>query len=122
MWDKVLAINPIHTGAEINLAVAYYYNGRTKEAIQMAERAYRQKPQDQMVAFTLGWLYVKTGDKDYARKTLQKTVELSKESSLAFKASALLFIMDGKLDQAREMVEKSLVLDPDDTSASYYIR
>ncbi len=74
-YEKILAINPRASAAANNLAWIYSEHGGDKEkALQLAQMAKEQAPDDPRISDTLGWIL-------YKRGVYQRALALLKESA-----------------------------------------
>ena len=71
-FDNAMVLN--------NLAWLYERSGRPG-AVELAERAVAQAPQNAQIIDTLGWILVRQGQKDRGIEYLQAAVELAPDSA-----------------------------------------
>ncbi len=74
-YEKALALNPRFAAAANNLAWIYSeYGGDKDKALQLAQTAKEQAPEDPRISDTLGWIL-------YKRGVYQRALALLKESA-----------------------------------------
>ena len=66
--------------------------------------------------------YARNGAKDLATIQLKKVVSVHSNMVKAYELLALLYIDDGKYDQARKILQRCLEVDRGNVSALYYLR
>ena len=73
-YEQALFINPHNAGAANNLAWLLAENfGETYKALQYAQRAKQEAPDDPQIADTFGWILFKTGDYKRALSLLSES-------------------------------------------------
>lgn len=111
-YERVIQKQPENVVALNNLAWLYQEGG-DKRAIDYAERAYRLKPEDPAVADTLGWLLVQRGDARRGIAILQEAVMRAPHISEIRYHMAVGLKKAGRLDEARNELERLLRDDKD---------
>ncbi|HOD16779.1 MAG TPA: tetratricopeptide repeat protein [Spirochaetota bacterium] len=125
-WKKAAELDPGDAAPSVAIADYYYERG----FYDMAESEYRRIvgkwPSIQEPHFKIGTMYFKRGNFDYALNAFDKVIELDPNSDLARKAlinKAILVSKTGTdektLDKSRNLVQKALLMKPDDTEALF---
>jgi len=123
-WRKAAQINPNNIKARLAMADYYYEQGYNDQAEkEYQEIAYRW-PDNQEALFKLGTIYHKHKDYPDARKAYTKVVEAGESTDLSRKAMINLAIVssgerndDESLNTSIKMIQKALLLKPDDSDA-----
>ena len=78
VYRKILAVSPNFAPAANNLAwiLAENLNTDIDEAVQLAQKAKQEMPNDPSITDTLGWVYHKQGSERSAMYTLEEAVQL----------------------------------------------
>ena len=92
-YDALLAIDPNHVGALINLANLCALDGALDEAAAYSERAVVLAPHDPQALRSAGIIHVQRGDSEWARQRLQNAISYD-----AADAEAAFYL--GNLEQA----------------------
>ncbi len=125
-WRKAADLNRKNPRALLSIAEYYYESG----LYDLAEKEYQQIslnwPRLQEAHFKMGAIYYKRGLKDYALQAFRKTVEIDPSGELARKSLINMAIINSEKDaseagltRSMEMVQKALLLKPNDTEALY---
>lgn len=99
LWTHVLAVDPKSTVARVNLAGAYYEEGRAEEAAQQLREHLRIYPQDPLALQSLSNL-------------LRTHPGLGDHAGQALNNQAVDLCAQGRCAEALVLLEKALVLDP----------
>jgi tetratricopeptide (TPR) repeat protein len=79
-FNHVLALDPNHTQALLNLAAAYSCLDRLDESIEMLERVLRINPQHPDGHYNLATAYLRRGNRTRAMEELRKELEVNPRS------------------------------------------
>jgi Flp pilus assembly protein TadD len=97
--------------------VAYFYidtlNGRYPEAIGMAERAVKLRPNEGAFWDTLGWGYYKIGQLDRAVTAQRRAVALASDNPEVRTHLGAIYEAQGNRDAAAAEYRAALKLDPE---------
>ena len=89
---------------------------RLREAKQMIEDALAQDSLNPAYLDSYGWVLFKMGDLDEAEKYIRKALEQMQNDVVIWDHLAEIYYARGLREQAREMWEKALALDPDNAT------
>ncbi|HLA42351.1 MAG TPA: tetratricopeptide repeat protein [Aggregatilineales bacterium] len=70
---------PMHSYISLELALSYFGNGQTDEAIALLKNALDANPRDTSLMFQLARVYVFIGDSENAGQTLQRCIEIDSD-------------------------------------------
>jgi uncharacterized protein (TIGR03790 family) len=112
-YRAIVAVEPDNVAALNNLAyvLADRRNG-AKEALPLAERAYRLSGQSAAVADTLGWIHYKLGDAPTAIRYVDRAARLAPTSLEILIHAGMVHAGAKSLSQARTYLQAALKLDP----------
>jgi tetratricopeptide (TPR) repeat protein len=113
-YRKALDINPEFTAAANNLA--YILAEKEKDlnkALELAQMARENAPEETSIADTLGWVYYKKGLYDSAIEEFAFCLEKQPEHPVMQYHMGLAQYGSGDKQKARQYLEKALELDPD---------
>jgi tetratricopeptide (TPR) repeat protein len=108
-YHRALEINPDFAAAANNLA--YLLAEKEKDlnkALELAQRAKEQMPDDPRVSDTLGWVYFKMGLYDAATREFSASLEKLPGNPTILYHLAMTYYKKGNRDQARSTLEKAL--------------
>ncbi len=71
-----LTINPYYEPAIVNLSAVYLTDGKGKEAVSLLEKSFRDNPSSFLIVKNLAVTYLKMGDKEKARGTLEHLLKI----------------------------------------------
>jgi len=92
-----------------NLAYLLGQDTRTlDEALELAERAYRQAPGNAAVADTAGWLHFKKGNVEKARTLISAAVQAAPANPLLRYHLGMVYLKQGRKAEARKELELAL--------------
>jgi len=125
-WRKAANLNRDNPRALLAVA-GYYYD---KGFFDLAEKEYQQIalkwPRLQEVHFKMGSIYYRRGQMDYALQAFNKTLQVDTSSELARMSLINMAVINGDKDPTEagltrsiEMVQKALLIKPDDPEALY---
>jgi putative PEP-CTERM system TPR-repeat lipoprotein len=117
-YQKILEIDPRAVVASNNLA---YMNAETNTnidiALQLAQTAKSQLPDNPDVNDTLGWVYIKKGLGSLAIGPLQQSVDKDPKNPIYHLHLGMAYVSTGDKSKARTSLEQALKLKPDLTDA-----
>jgi Tfp pilus assembly protein PilF len=109
---KVLKINPKFAPAENNLAYLYAeHGGNIDEALQLAQNAKQQVPDDPHVSDTLGWIYYKKNIFNRAVVYLKEANEKITDNPAIKYHLGMAYYKNGDKENAKKELKKALELD-----------
>ncbi|MEK6738318.1 MAG: tetratricopeptide repeat protein, partial [Planctomycetota bacterium] len=73
-WEKTLQSNPNYWRAQVNLGLAYLYENRIEEGIQILEQALPLAPEAPKIYFSLGFAYEMQGKIEEATAAFEKGI------------------------------------------------
>ena len=112
-YQKALKINPKFAPAANNLAYRYVEKGENiDEALNLAQMAKEQFPEDPNIADTLGWVYYKKNILPGPSSISKKPWKKSKDNPVIHYHLGLAYLKNNEKDQARKELKKALELDP----------
>lgn len=106
-YEKVLAIQPDNIVALNNLAWLYSKDNNPK-AVNLAETAYRVKPNDGGIQDTYGWVLVLDEQVDKGRRMLKQALDMLPDVPEVRYHYAVALMKSGEKDRARMMLDKLL--------------
>ena len=112
MSRRSLAEDPSATAPRVFLARVALDEGKPEEAIALLEPAVRTEDNDVDLLLTLGDAYVRVADYANASARLEAAVTLRRPTPALLNALAACFHELGNLEKARQYLEQSLTLDP----------
>lgn len=111
---RILEQEPDHAHA-LN-ALGYTLVDRTdriEEGMTYIRRAYDQLPDDPAILDSVGWGFYRLGELDAAETYLRRAMERAEDAEIAAHLGEVLW-EQGERDEARDIWEKGLEIDPDD--------
>ena len=118
-YEKVLAINSRSPVAANNLAWMYATKGENLDvALQLAQTASSQLPDQPEVTDTLAWVYQKKGMSKQAIPLLQRIVEKNPSNPQFLYHLGVALSSSGDQDGAKRALEKALALNPNFADAA----
>ncbi len=84
-----------------------------REALDLAQLAYKKIPDDPIVKDTLGWIYYQIGDYYKALPLLEASLKMNPDSALTNYHIGLTYYREKQFAKAREHLKRALELDPD---------
>jgi tetratricopeptide (TPR) repeat protein len=113
LYEQVLRIQPDHAIALNNLAYMLAESGADlDQALTMAQRAKQQRPTDNNVADTLGWIYIKKNLSDTAIGIFKDLVQKEPERATYRYHLAMALYQKGDKQQAKRECELALRANP----------
>jgi tetratricopeptide (TPR) repeat protein len=112
-YAKVLAVDPRAAVAGNNLAWMYVdSNRKLDEALQLAQAAQQQLPDEPHVNDTLGWIYYRKDMPSQAIKYLEAAAQKSPGEAGHQLHLGLAYVQTGDFTKAREALKRALALNP----------
>jgi tetratricopeptide (TPR) repeat protein len=113
-YQHVLELLPDNPFVLNNLAFLLAESGgNLDEALQYAQRALGKSPGHPVLTDTLGWIYLKRGQKDSAVQTFSNLVRQEPKSAVYHYHYAMALLEKGDKQAARKEVENALTAQPD---------
>ena len=123
-WRKAIQINPGNIKARLAMADYYYEQGYNDQAEKEYQEIAYKWPDNQEALFKLGTIYHKHKNYADAKKAYSKVIEAGETTDLSRKAMINLAIVssgerndDESLNESIKMIQKALLLKPDDSDA-----
>ena len=112
-YRAILITEPDHVVVLNNLAYSLTERkGQPKEALPLAERAYKLAGQSPAIADTLGWTHYKLGDHASALPLIERAAKANTQSAEIQLHAAFVHAALGNLAAARTYLDTALKLDP----------
>ncbi|MBT1070901.1 XrtA/PEP-CTERM system TPR-repeat protein PrsT [Pelotalea chapellei] len=110
-YREVLEKTPSYVPALNNLAYLYADGwGNKEEALRFAVTAFRQDPGNAGIMDTLGYVLLKNGRKDDAKKVLEQAVKLLPNNPSVAYHLALVYKESGEASKAAQTLQKALMI------------
>ncbi|MFW5770664.1 MAG: tetratricopeptide repeat protein [Spirochaetota bacterium] len=122
-WNRAASLNPDKPGPLLAIANMYYEGGHYNQAMDEYVRILRRWPNIQEAQFKLGTIYYRKNQPDYAIDAFNRVIEIQGDNELARKAYINKGVIlanretDESLDQARQSIQKALLIKPGDPQA-----
>lgn len=123
-WRKAIQINPGNVKARLAMADYYYEQGYNDQAEKEYQEIIYKWPDNQEALFKLGTIYHKHKNYKDAQKAYSRVTEAGESTELSRKAMINQAIVssgerndDVSLDNSVKMIQKALLLKPDDSDA-----
>jgi Flp pilus assembly protein TadD len=112
-FERALQLDPRAAVAANNLAWDYANNGGNLDtALQLAQTAKAELPDNASVTDTLGWVYYQKGLTGLAVTTLKEAAALNAASPNIHYHLGLAYLKNGDSDEARASLQEALKLNP----------
>ena len=112
-YQKVLKINPKFVPAANNLAYLYAERGENiDEALNLAQSAKEQVPDDPNISDTLGWIYFKKNVFSRAIVYLKEANEKIPDNPVIRYHLGMAYYKNGDKEESKRELKKALELDP----------
>jgi tetratricopeptide (TPR) repeat protein len=112
-YQKALKINPNFAPAANNLAYLYAETGENVDiALNLAQMAKQQFPDDPSISDTLGWVYYKKNIFGRAVVYLKEASEKVQENPVIRYHLGMAYYKNGDKEQAKRELKKALELNP----------
>jgi tetratricopeptide (TPR) repeat protein len=119
-YEQALALNSKAAVAANNLAWIYAENGGANldVALQLAQTAKAQLPENAQTSDTLGWIYYKKGLGTLAIQALRQSVEQDPKNAVVHYHLGLAYVQAGERKLGAQSLQEALKLDPAFESAA----
>jgi tetratricopeptide (TPR) repeat protein len=107
-YKKAIEIDPSFTQAYNGIALAYDYLGYYSTALEMAQKAYRLKPSDEIVLYNLAKILRDNRDFEQALSILLKLQKLNPEFPFLNESLAEVYILLGRKEEAERFLEQEI--------------
>ena len=121
LYNKVISLNPFDPANYTNLASVYQTENRDTLVIETLEKGLNKLPEEPQ-------LLIKSGDfhlhlKEYAKAIIPYEMYLAKVDSApeVLKNLGICYFLEKKSEKGRRLLEKSMLLKPDDPVVYFYI-
>lgn len=113
-YKRTLAIDPSAAVAANNLAWLYVSTNRNlEEALQLAQTALKQVPEEPHVNDTIGWIYYRKADFRSAIRHLELSIKRDASDPTVHYHLGMSYAAAGERQKARETLERSLAISRD---------
>lgn len=113
-YQQAIKIKPDHTGALVNLAIAYSMTGNGDKGMQVLESALASAGmQKGTIYFNMADIQRRQGKYDQAIENYKKAIGTEVEQDLVFQRLGSLYLEIGNLEEARLALEKNLEIQYD---------
>lgn len=108
-YQKALKIKPDHTGALVNMAIAYSLSGDHSGGLQVLRKALKQATSRQgTIFFNMADIFRRQGENETAIEYYKKSIGSEVEQDLVYQRLGSLYVEMGRLDDAFAAFEKTL--------------
>lgn len=118
-YERVLAINPAHLDALINLGMLYYEQANLEKALTCFEQAVKRESESAIAQFNLGSVLDELGQTKRARQHLRLSVRLDENYADAHYNLAFVCEKLGARQEARQHWQRYVTLDPNGPWSKY---
>ena len=113
-YTRVLGIDPHAAVAANNLAWIYVASNRKlDEALQLAQTAQQQLPDEPNVSDTLGWIYYQKKMSAQAITQLESSVQKAPNEATHHFHLGMAYVQTGDFEKARQSLKRAFTLKPD---------
>jgi tetratricopeptide (TPR) repeat protein len=117
-FQRIATAKPTSLGALVNLAGAYRLNGDSAKAVEVLQNAKRLDSSDPAASAALAKAFFNNGRLDEFQDVLRRVVRLQPDNAAALNNLAFLIAeVGGDLNEAKELVERALRKNANDSSA-----
>lgn len=117
LYERARAIMPTHIHVLVNLASAYHATGRFQEARRTLDAALQVDPRFAVAHHNLGNVLIDLGDRLEARRSYERAAALDPRYPDPVAAMAWIAGEEHRLDDARGLAERALLLMPQNVLA-----
>ncbi|MFC1594215.1 tetratricopeptide repeat protein [Candidatus Omnitrophota bacterium] len=117
LWKATIAVSPMSPRAHSNMGVAYFHDGKLKQAIKELEKAIELHPNYYAAYNNLGALYKKIGRTDLALPLFQMATQKGATRAEAYYNLGVAHGEFKQTEQAIEAYRKAIELNPDYVNA-----
>ncbi|MEW5821260.1 MAG: tetratricopeptide repeat protein [Cyanobacteriota bacterium] len=121
---KARDLNPTFPDTHIEIANIYLDKGEIETAITNLKTAIQHYPNDPKPYNKIGEIYVSQGDLEQALTYLDQALATDPKFALAYTNKGIIYLKQQKpetKDQAKEMFEKAISLNPEESKAYFYL-
>jgi superkiller protein 3 len=112
LYRQVLAVDPGVLAARVDLGLACYWQGKSREAIAELQRALRVSPREFSALLFSGLAYINLGEYDRAQQALDEAARIKSTDPLLFWALGSLAMIHNDANTAVPLLERCATLDP----------
>ena len=116
LLQKVIAADPKHKTAWMDLGRAYMVQRQTDKAVEAFKKQAELNPYDEFAFSAIGWAYTTDRKYDQAAEAFNKAIEINPLSTYAHAALGSMYQESRQWDKAAPELEKAVSLKPDDAS------
>jgi tetratricopeptide (TPR) repeat protein len=116
--DKILALAPNHSGAQVIRAYGLGGLNRIEEAVKEVEAAIARNPNEAFGYANLGAMEMVRGDRDKAEAAFKRAVALAPKSAEARLALGYFYLASGRAAEAEPELKAALAANPKDPVAN----
>jgi len=116
LFQKVVASDPKHKSAWMDLGRAYMVLRQTDKAVEAFKKQTELNPYDEFAYSSLGWAYTTARKYDDAAAAFNKAIDINPLSQYAHAALGGMYQESHQYDKAVPELEKAVSLKPDDAS------
>ena len=113
IYEKILAINPNHSGCLHLSGIIAHQSGKNDIAANLINRAIQTRPEEPVYYLNLGNVFKAQGRLDEAILSYQKTLQLKPDYTEAYNNLGIAFYAQGKLEEAIFNYQKALTIKSD---------
>jgi TolB-like protein/Flp pilus assembly protein TadD len=113
-YHKAIDLNPNYFGAVGNIGTTYTSQGRFDEALLWLKKALVLAPGSPVLSTQVSYAYLQLGDVVQGERWLMKALELQPDYQYANIDLANLYALQGKGQQANELMKKVVIVHPED--------
>ena len=116
LLQKVVAADPKHKSAWMDLGRAYMVQRQTDKAVEAFKKQAELNPYDEFAYSSIGWAYTTDRKYDQAAEAFNKAIEINPLSQYAHAALGSMYQESHQYDKAVPELEKAVSLKSDDAS------
>lgn len=111
-FEKVLSNEATHPRALFGMGLTHMHQQRHAQAIKLMEDASRQMPNDTGIKVAIGWSKTTQQDFKGAEAVFREVIRVDRNFSEGYGGLAYIMALQGKLDEARDAMQRAQWLDP----------
>jgi len=115
VYERALAADPNYWFAANNLAFLLSESSDQKtdldRALELSQKALKQRPGDPAILDTIGWVYYRLGDFSKAQGLIEQALAGAPDSAILNYHMGMALYKTDRIDEARENLEKALAGD-----------
>lgn len=116
LLQKVVAADPKHKSAWMDLGRAYMVQRQTDKAVEAFKKQAELNPYDEFAYSSIGWAYTTDRKYDLAAEAFNKAIEINPLSQYAHAALGSMYAESHQYEKAVPELEKAVSLKSDDAS------